>query len=280
MPAGTRAVQLARRRRQSPVPEDLWPAGPRAGLRMRTRRRQQPGPGPAAHQRPDGQREVAQRRQSHWPASDREDLGPELADRPVPVDAVAPAQASATSRWPWNTSTRRQTSARRGKTCTGRCSIPRSSCSGIELQFRRETKEKKAPRKSAFVGLWRACRGPDVKTKQRQPRQRVAGVRTQAHRNPRFDLGRSKQCRLWTGRCVRPPVSERKGACGLCENGRKQGGGRAHRCLAGTAAEPAATASALSACKGFHELLPTTIFRHGVILPSGNSSPNRVHPSV
>ncbi len=37
-----------------------------------------------------------------------------------------------TSRCRWSTSARRRTSARRGKTCTGHCSTPRSSCSGID----------------------------------------------------------------------------------------------------------------------------------------------------
>ena len=119
--AGHAGRAAARRRGQPPVPEDVRPAGPRAGLRVRARGRQQPGPGAAAHQRPDGQREAAQRRTtasaSCWrkKTADREmldELYLATLSRPpttTEVKAVAGARRQG-----------RRTSARRGKTCTGR----------------------------------------------------------------------------------------------------------------------------------------------------------------
>ncbi len=78
--AGHAGRAAARRRRQPPVPQDVRPAGPRVGLRVRARERQQPRPGAAAHQRPDGQREAAQRRQPHRPAAQAKTSDAEMLD--------------------------------------------------------------------------------------------------------------------------------------------------------------------------------------------------------
>ncbi len=89
MPTGSRAVQLPDGDSQSPVPQDVRPAGPRVGLRVRTRKRQQPGPGAATDQRPNGQREASQPRQSSWQAAGEENHRPGGSRRPLPVHLVA-----------------------------------------------------------------------------------------------------------------------------------------------------------------------------------------------
>ena len=50
-----------RRQDGEPVPQDLRPAGARAGLRVRARERLEPVAGPAAHRRRDGQRQAPRR---------------------------------------------------------------------------------------------------------------------------------------------------------------------------------------------------------------------------
>ena len=50
-----------RRQDGQPVPQDLRPPGPRAGLRMRARERLEPVAGAAAHRRRDGQRQAPRR---------------------------------------------------------------------------------------------------------------------------------------------------------------------------------------------------------------------------
>ena len=69
--------------------------------------------------------------------SARQAAGPEAArrgdpQRAVPGDAVAAAAADEAKAALDRRGEGSATSARPGKTCTGRCSTPRSSCSGIE----------------------------------------------------------------------------------------------------------------------------------------------------
>ena len=104
--AGHAGHAAARRRGQPPVPEDVRPAGPRTGLRVRARKRQQPGPGAAAHQRPDRQRQAAQPQQPHRQAAGQEAGGQGHPERAVPGDPVAAADGRRGEGRRWITSPR------------------------------------------------------------------------------------------------------------------------------------------------------------------------------
>ncbi len=112
---------VAGRRSESSVFEDVRPAGAGVGLRVRTRERQQPGPGAAAHQRPDDQREAALAEQPHRPACWPRKRRTWRSSTSCTCPRCRVRRWRRTSRRQWNTWRRARTSARRGRTSTGRC---------------------------------------------------------------------------------------------------------------------------------------------------------------
>ena len=131
--AGHAGGAAARRRGQPSVPEDVRPAGPRTGLRVRARGRQQPGPGAAAHQRPDRQREAAQppTTASAGCSARRRRTATILSELYLATLSRLPAEGEVSRGAGARRKAKPETSARPGKTCSGRWSTRRSSCSGI-----------------------------------------------------------------------------------------------------------------------------------------------------